>query len=485
MPISIADAVRHLVHHKGISEELILKTVEEALLAAFKKHFGTTENAVTRIDEESGEVYIYARKEVVEEVENPLFEISIEEAKARNADVEVQDEVLIEVSPLEFGRIDAQSARQIILQRLKDIERNVIYNEYKDKIGELITGTYQRERFGTIFVDLGKVEAILPRGEQSPKEHFAIGDRIKAVIADVTKGPSIILSRANKDFVQRIFEMEVPEITEGIIEIKNIVRDPGSRTKIAVASSDIDPVGACVGMKGIRIQTIVKELEGEKIDIVRYSDDIREYIANALSPANVERVLVMSEQENDAIAIVDDDQLSLAIGKQGQNVKLACKLVGWNINVKTLEEYKEEGLEEESVAMAHQLFNEDDEVHSLDLLELSDSVIAKLQEGGINTIEDLIDKTKEELMNIKGIGMTTAENILKTLQDSVEVVTDEEKEEEVEVEEVEAEDVMATEETLDGDTVEEVVEYYCPECGHKLKEDQNVCPGCGVELEFE
>ncbi len=502
MSSSIAEAVRQLVHHKGISEDLIMQTVEDVLLAAYKKKFGNSDNAVTKINEESGEVFLYSKKEVVDEVDESLTQISLEEARQRNSQCELNDEVLVEIKPTELGRIAAQTAKQIVFQRLREIERNLIYSEYSQKIGELITGHYQRERNGHIFVDLGRTEAILPRHEQSPKEIFTTGERIKGVIVDVQnnkRGTSIIMSRAAPAFVQRLFELDVPEITDGTIQVKSIVRDAGYRTKLAVYAHDIDPVGACVGMKGMRIQTIVKELEGEKIDIIRYNENIREYIANALSPAKADQVVIVNEENRESLAVVQDDQLSLAIGKQGQNVKLASKLTGWSIDIKTLSEFKELDFADESRRMAEDLFSDhdEDEGHSItELTDLDENIIKLLLSADVTTLEELVEQSEETLKSIEGMdeGMVTA--IMTSIKENV-VVVDDEGEEAVE-EKVSGQDMPkeqvdkkedlkdSPEKVEDEETLEEEeVTYFCPECNAELEIGVNNCPKCGVELEFE
>ncbi len=494
MSASIAEAVRQLVHNKGISEDLILTTVEEVLLVAYKKKFGTSENAVTKIDEERGEVFLYSKKEVVDEVENELTEISLQEAKEKNSECEICDEVLVEIKPTDLGRIAAQTAKQIVFQRLKEIEKNVLFSEFSQKIGQLITGHHQREKNGHIFVDLGRAEAILPKNEQSPKEIYTTGERIKALILDVQnnrRGTQIVLSRANPLFVQRLFEFEVPEITEGTIQIKSIVRDAGFRTKLSVASRDIDPVGACVGMKGMRIQLIVKELEGEKIDIVRYNENIREYIANALSPAKVEQTVILNEEQKEALAVVSDDQLSLAIGKQGQNVRLAAKLTGWNIDIKTMTEFKELNYEDESRRMVEDLFiDQEEEAHGLsEIPDFDEQVITVLEENDITSLEELVEKSREELLAIDGIDEEVAQYILDIIQENVVVMDEDEMPEEVSAEISDEEAAEVSEEgvlekqTEEGEE-EEVYTYHCPECNTELKEGIKKCPGCGVELEF-
>jgi len=475
--ISMTESIRQLVHNKGVSEELILKIVEEALLAAYKRKFGSTDNAKTMIDEENGEMSIYSIKEVVDEVTDDLTEISLEDAKSRNPNCEIGNEVLIEIRPESFDRIAIQTAKQVVLQNLRNIERNLVYSEYKTKEGALVTGTYQRERHGNIYVDMGRVEAFLPKREQSPRENYSQGDKIKAVILEVREAKSetqIILSRVHANFIKRIFEIEVPEIADRTVEIMSIAREAGYRTKIAVYSRDIDPVGACVGMKGMRIQNIVKELEGEKIDIVRFTPDSREYIKNALTPAVIEKVVIANEEDKKAIAVVDEKQLVLAIGKQGQNVKLASRLTGWNIDIKTVEQFSKEEVEEAAVKRAREYFVVNEDTHDLSLLagQIANSVLKKLEDSGILTIEDLIDKTAEDLMKIPGIGQKTADSIIKVLKETIEYE-----------DETKAEPVNGTEAVKE--VYEEMEVYQCPNCSTEITENMKVCPGCGAEIEFE
>lgn len=488
--VSLVEAMRSLVNREGISEELIFKTVEEALLAAYKRKFGTQQNAVTRIDEERGEVFLYSRKEVVsnDDFDDPIAEIDIDDAKKMNPECEIGDEVLIEIKTNDFGRIEIQTAKQIVLQKLSDIKKDVLFSEYSNKVGQLISGEFQRERYKTIFVDLGKTEAILPAGEQSPREKYSQGDRIRAIILEVKKNrknTSIILSRASIDFIHALFELEVPEISDKTVEIMNIVRDVGSRTKIAVYSSQVDPVGACVGVKGIRIQTIVKELEGEKVDIVPYDYETRNYIKNSLLPARIDKVNIINKEEKEAAVIVNYDQLSLAIGKQGQNVRLSSELTGWKIDIITTEDYEADPSSYKDVSQVdfHDSFIEEEETHSVELLEeLPKIVVEKLKEAGITTIERLIEMTDEELLGIPGIGPKTSEQIKDVLKDMVEVV-DEEGSEGVETI-IEEESDKAVKEEKDVIHNYEYL-YQCPQCQNPINEMVVLCPKCGIELEFE
>src|SRR6056297_2970444 len=286
MASGLADAIRALVSDRGVSEELIQRTIEDFLIAAYKKKYGQADNAVVLFSDDGDDVTLYAQKKIVEELEDPVTEIDVEEAMELNEEAELGDELLIEINPLEFDRVAVQSAKQKAKQTLREIQKDTLYSEYKDKVGEMIIGYYQRERNGNIFVDLGKTEGILPKRYQSPREIYRPNDRVKALIYEVTKTPTglqIILSRTHTDFVKKLFELEVPEIYDKTVELFKIVREPGYRTKIAVYSNrdDVDPVGACVGLKGVRIQAVVKEMEGEKIDILKYDTDPTVFIKNA------------------------------------------------------------------------------------------------------------------------------------------------------------------------------------------------------------
>ncbi len=497
MPIPLSEIIKQLVSNKGISEDLIIETIEKALTAAYKKKFRTDVNVETKVNRETGEFIIYSKKEVVDEVTDDVTEISLEEAREYDNECEIADEIWTEVKPADFDRIAVQTAKNVVLQQLRKGEKEVLYSEYINKKGELISGIYQRERHSNIYISLGKVEGILPRNEQSPREHYEIGERIRALIKDVKKpdrsGLTILLSRSSPNFVRKLFELEVPEILDGTISIVNIVREAGFRTKIAVSSyNNIDPVGACVGVKGIRIQNIVKELEGEKIDVVRYIEDVKEYIKNALSPAKVEKVLILSYEDKASVAVVEDQQLSLAIGKQGSNVKLAAKLTQWNIDVITIEQLEESDYEEETTRAIKDLFSEDDEdKHHISLLELNETTVKKLESVGIIFIEDLLDKKAQDLEDISGIGPKTAEHIIELVRETVEIVDDEEEDEDTEeVEEVEeGEETEEVVEVVDADNIPdgaqvEAVYYQCPDCGTLITEDMTICPGCGGELEF-
>ncbi|MFY9393898.1 MAG: transcription termination factor NusA [Halanaerobiales bacterium] len=346
MNLELLNALDDIVKEKGISKEVLLDAIESALISAYKRDYGSKENVRISMQEESGKVQIFARKEVVEEVKNEALEISLEEARKIKATYEPGDIIEIEITPDDFGRIAAQNAKQVVLQRIREAERDVIYEELKEKEKELITGMVNRIYNNNIYIDLGKSEALLPPSEQIPGEEYKIGDRIKLFVVEVSadsKGPKILVSRTHPDLLKRLFEVEVPEIFDGIVEIKNIAREAGSRSKISVYSHDenVDPVGACVGPKGMRVQAVVDQLNGEKIDIIQWSEDPAVLVANALNPAEVSRVNI-NEEEKIAEVVVPDFQLSLAIGKEGQNARLAAKLTGWKVDIKKESSYLEE-----------------------------------------------------------------------------------------------------------------------------------------------
>ena len=332
-------AIDQIAKEKGIKKDILIDAIDAALVTAYKKNYGTSQNVRVYIDRETGEVDVLGRKTVVKTVQDELLEINIEDAKKINPIYNEGDIAEIKVTPKNFGRIAAQTAKQVVVQRIREAERNIIYEEFINKEDEIVNGLVQRKEKNNVFIDLGKTEAILGPNEQSPGELYNMGDRIKTYVVEVkktTKGPQVILSRTHPGLVKRLFELEVPEIKDGIVEIKSIAREAGSRTKIAVFSHDenVDAVGACVGQRGHRVQVIVDELRGEKIDIISWNIEPEIFVANALSPAKVINVRI-NKEENTANAIVSDSQLSLAIGKEGQNARLAAKLTGWKIDIKS------------------------------------------------------------------------------------------------------------------------------------------------------
>jgi N utilization substance protein A len=342
--------IDQISREKGISREVLIEALESALLSAMRKKYGGRTNIHLIIDREKCDLKVFETRTVVAEVQNPDEEIAIAEAEKISPGIQEGGTVELPLDLHDLGRIAAQTAKQVIFQRVREAERDVIFNEFKDKIGQIVSGTVMRREKGFYYINLGKTEAILPIKETLPSENLKRGDTVKAIIEDVritTKGPAIIISRTSPQFVAGLFKMEVPEINEGLVQIRNIVREPGERTKIAVISKDsaVDPVGSCVGMKGTRVQTIVRELRGERIDIIPWTDDLRMLIARALSPATIDKVGI-NEEGKTAMVVVNDQQLSLAIGKKGQNVRLAMKLTGWDIDIISDTEYSKIRLEE-------------------------------------------------------------------------------------------------------------------------------------------
>lgn len=490
MTLDLTMIVKELQQDKGISEELIMNTVETAITKAYEKYFGTTENLVIRNDDELV-LSVFSKKEVVKNTDDDLFEISLDEAKSINNDAEEGDEMLVPCNPEDFGRIAIHSAKQIILQRLKEIKKDTIFSEFKAKEGELIIGYIQRIRGDTIYIDLGTYEGILPKGNQASHENYQVGDRIKTIIEEVKKtqkgNVSVILSRTSVDFIKRLIEVEIPEVYDKAVEIFKIVREPGYRTKIAVFSNkeEIDPVGACVGQKGARIHNIIKELEGEKIDVLKWTINQKEFIANALIPSKVDNIVITDESEKKVVAIVDESQLSFAIGKRGLNIKLANILTDWHIDIKTAAQAIELNIVPDHMQEAEELFREDISGNEIDELELSDKIKEALKKNSIVTIEQLIEFNVEEIAKLKGITKKMAAEIQKFIDENIEVV--EEDEEEVE-EVVEEKSEIETEEAAQEEPEEELEEevaYECPNCGGAINETQTECPNCGIEIAFE
>ena len=367
---------------KGIDRQLLVDAIEEAVMSAAKKKFGQRRELEARYNDEIGEVELFQFRNVVETVEDEQTEISLTEALVLDPEVQLGDELGSKMDSVsDLGRIAAQSAKQVIIQKMKDAECNVIYEMYKDRKGEVVNGIVQRFERGNIIVNLGRTDAILPTKEQMPRKSYRQGDRIRALLLDVrqsSRDPQLVLSRTNDEFVSKLFAMEVPEIAEGIVKILGVAREPGARAKIAVSSSasDVDPVGACVGMKGSRVQNVVQELQGEKIDIVPWSPDPARYVSNALSPAQVSLVVV-DEEKKTLVVVVPDDQLSLAIGRQGQNVRLAAALLGWRIDVKSEQKYAK--------------FNEEGFQSLLDVQGMDEKTAEALYDAGFSSAQDLAE----------------------------------------------------------------------------------------------
>ena len=339
MNADFVQAIFELGKEKGISPELLYQAVEEALITAYKKNFGSSQNVRVDLNKQTGEIHVYARKIIVEKVSDSAQEIDLAEARKINPNYELEDIVEIEVTPKNFGRIAAQNAKQVVVQRIREAERGMVFEKFSSRENDIVNGVVQRMENRNVYIDLGRAEAILMPNEQIPGEVYQHHDRIKTYIVEVkktNKGPQIMVSRTHPGLLKRLFELEVPEIHDGLVEIKSVAREPGMRSKISVYTKDenIDPVGSCVGQKGMRVQTIVNELRGEKIDIVKYSSNPEQYVANALSPAKV-LMAVADENEKICRVVVPDYQLSLAIGKEGQNARLAAKLTGWKIDIKS------------------------------------------------------------------------------------------------------------------------------------------------------
>ena len=342
------NALNEIVETKGIDKEILIDTIEQALLTAYKKNFGQAQNVEVEFDRDNGDIKVYSTREVVDESNyyDSFLEIELSEARKISPSYEIGDVIRKEVTPSNFGRIAAQTAKQVVVQRLREAEREIVYNEFMERESEIVDGEITRATPSVVYVDLGKIEGVMPRSEKIDRETYKEGQRIKVYVVEVkkgSKGPQIIISRSNPGLVKRLFELEVPEIEQGIVQIKSIAREAGSRTKMAVKSLDekIDPIGACVGPKGSRVKNIVDELGDEKIDIIKYSDDYAEFISASLSPSKVVKVEV-DEEEKSALVVVPDYQLSLAIGKDGQNARLAAKLTGWKIDIKSESQYEED-----------------------------------------------------------------------------------------------------------------------------------------------
>lgn len=339
-------ALEELENEKGIKKEYLIEAIETALVTAYKRNFDSAENVKVVMDNQTGAAHLYAVKEVVKAVEDSKLQISLDEAKKISKKLEIGDTVDIEMIPKDFGRIAAQTAKQVIIQKLREAEREIVYTEFNDRKGEIVSGLVQKADSNIVVMDLGKLEGVMPKKEQIPTEHYKVNDKVRGYVLDVVKGlkgtPQVIVSRACPDYVRKLFEFEIPEIYEGLIEIKSVSRDAGYRSKVAVYSNNenIDPVGSCVGQKGVRIQNIINELNGEKIDVIEWNPDPSIYIASALLPAQVMAVDV-KEEEKFAQVIVPDDQLSLAIGKSGQNARLAAKLTNWKIDIKSESQFRE------------------------------------------------------------------------------------------------------------------------------------------------
>jgi N utilization substance protein A len=412
MQYDILEALAQISRDKNLEMDYVLETVESALVAAAKKKYLTNESIRAEIDRMSGEIKMWMTKKIVENVVDPYTEATIAQAEEHYEDVEIGQELDFPIDFMEFGRNAIASAKQILIQKVREAEREQIYEEFIKKVGELVTGAVQQIDKGNIVVNLGRAEGIVPMKEQIKKEKFRQGDRIKALIFDVQKsnrGPQIMLSRGSADFLRKLFSQEVPEIAEKIIEIKAISREPGERSKIAVYSNDdrIDAVGACVGVKGVRVQNIVRELNNERIDIVPWSGEPMIFVTKSLAPAKIVHVDIFHEDKK-MLVVVADDKLSLAIGKAGQNARLAAKLTGWKINIMSETEYN-----------ALRQTEEMEKVDIESIADITEKLRAKLMSSGIETAQDIIRKGKEKLEEIEGIGERTAERLIEIAEKAI------------------------------------------------------------------
>lgn len=494
----MADAIRALQAEKRMSDEAIKQTIEDMVKAAYKKTFGHNENCIVKFKDDLSGIDVYSRKVVVDGVYDPSTEIELEEAKELSDECEIDDELDIPIDPHTFARSAVTQGKQSAHQALNENFRDSLYKEYERRKGDIVSGTYQRERNQNIYVDIERagegVEALLLKKYQSPRETYEKGDKVKAVVVDVKKtqsGIQLVLSRTDPKLVQNLLSVEVTEIADGTVGIHKIVREAGYRTKIAVYSnkSDVDPIGACVGPKGVRIQNVIKQLEGEKIDVLPYVEDPREFIAAALQPAEVKKVYIQDFDKKEALAVVSEKDASLAIGKGGMNVTLANRLCEWNIDVKTEEQVAELDLTDASSSLkaAEDLFRsveegEEEVVSSVSELPGIDERVAEvLKNAGYDDIQRFSDAVADgSIKGVEGLSDEDIANVSKVISEHV-----------VFAEEPEAgEDGAALQEeavaqsSAQEDEAEED-EYFCPECGAKISLNMTKCPVCGVEFSFE
>ncbi|MFQ5848078.1 MAG: transcription termination factor NusA [Candidatus Methylomirabilales bacterium] len=412
--MDLIQVIEQIGREKGIERDVLIDAVGAAILSASRKTLGTLSDLRVDFDQGAGQFVLYTVKKVVEEVTNPRTEITLEEARRHQPGLELGDEFRVEVQPRGFGRIAAQTAKQVIIQRVREAERDSIFQSFKNREGELITGVVQRVVKDNVIVNVGKAEAILPPREQLHREDYRPGDRIRSYIVEVkkgTRGATVLVSRSHPGMLLRLFEVEVPEIEEGIVEIKGVAREPGERAKIAVVSRDsnVDPVGACVGYRGSRVQVVVRELGGEKIDIIPWRENPADFVRSALAPAEVQSVMV-DEESHTLHVVVADEQLSLAIGRRGQNARLAAKLVGWKVDIKSPAELARQA--EEKAARARVTLEELAGVSGI-----GPKIAGRLVEAGFDTLERLRRASAEDLRAVKGIGPKTAATIVTTIQD--------------------------------------------------------------------
>lgn len=410
-PLELKRVIDQVSRDKGINKEVLISTLVEAIGSAAKKKLGLKTEIEVNYNDELGEIEVFEFKEVADKVKDPNTQISLEEGKKLDPECEVGDSLGIKMETSSFGRIAAQSAKQVIIQRMKDVERDIVFEDFKDRKGEVINGIIQRFDKGAAIINLGRTEAILPINEQIPTETYKQGDRVRAYVLEVkkiSKGPQIVLSRTHPQFLAALFEMEVPEISQKIVRIINVVREPGSRSKIAVVSDDkdVDPVGACVGMKGNHVQYVVQELKGEKIDIISWNPDPAKFTCNALAPAEIIRVII-DEVNRSMEVVVPDEQLSLAIGKRGQNVRLASRLTGWKIDVKSESKYTK------SMRDGYQSL--------LQITGVGEATADSLYKGGFGSAREVAESNLDELVQVSGITPKKAEKLLESAKDYLKI----------------------------------------------------------------
>lgn len=488
----MGEAIRELAE-RGVSIDSLKTTIEEALKSAYKRKFGTVDNCIVKFEDDMSGVSVFSRKTIVDgeydpsesdldDVWDPATEISLGKAKTLTEECDIGDEIDIRVDIKEFERSAITIGKQFAHQGLRESFKNTLYDEYKNRLGTIVTGKYQREKNGNIFLDIdsGKIEGILPVKFQNPREEYYRDDLIKGIAVELKRlGSSVqlVLSRTDPNFVRSIIENEVPEIKDGTVEIFKIVRDAGYRTKIAVSStmSEVEPVGACVGPKGQRIQKVIMELDGEKIDVIRYDTDPTVFIKNALSPAEVNKVLILDDEKKQALAIVSDTQFSLAIGKQGQNVKLANRLCDWSIDVKTESQAAEMDLSEIVSRKAASLFVDNSEESYEEISNVSElpgvdaRVAAVLKDAGFDDIQTFVDAYESgDLYKVEGVTKEEIDAVNDIVNENVEFVDEDESQ---------GNDQDESSDSGEG--------YKCPECGHDITRDMTKCPSCGAEIEFE
>ena len=416
-------AINQLSSERDLPVQVIVDAVEAALVSAYKRDFGAADNITAKIDPEEGRVRVFAEKLVVEEPEDLRTEISLEEALEIDPATELDHTVTVETTPDNFGRIAAQTAKQVIIQKIKEAEQKNIFSEFKKREGDMISGTIKKQVRGSVIVDLGRTEAILPPKEQSPRDIYRFGERMKFYVLEVSegeRGSQIVLSRAIPDLVRLLFEMEVPEIYDGIVEVRALAREPGHRTKIAVLSHDsnVDAVGACVGMKGMRVRTVVDELRGEKIDVIKWSDDIKTFATNSLSPAVISNIMV-DEKLGSILVTVSSDQLSLAIGKRGQNARLASKLTDWKVDI-----IDEKRLKEETALFESDIIDE-----LMELPAVGEKTAQVLREAGYVSTRKIANASADDIASLPGIGEKTAEKMIEAAIERLALLDEEEREE--------------------------------------------------------